>query len=115
MISKDHRFAGQNGLLYVYRKGKTIRTKYCAIKFVVNKRRESWRVAVVVSKKVAKSAPHRNRIRRRIYEQVRLYAPQYLKNHDVVVTVYDANLESIDSEVVQKLVSGFLKEIGSEA
>ena len=113
MISKAHRFEGQNGLLYVYRKGGTIRTKYAAAKFVVNKRRVDWRVAVVVSKKVAKSAPSRNRIRRRLYEQVRLLAPAYLKNHDVVITVFDAELESMAAEVVAKLVNGLLSDIAS--
>ena len=115
MISKAHRFEGQNGLLYVYRKGGTIRTKYAAAKFVVNKRRVDWRVAVVVSKKVAKAAPHRNRIRRRLYEQIRLLAPEYLKNHDVVITVFDAELETVPPATIEKLVLSLLSDIAGSS
>lgn len=111
MIAKTHRFEGQNGLLFVYRRGLTVRTKYAAAKYVVNTRRTDWRVAVVVSKKVAKSAPSRNTIRRRIYEQIRVLAPSRLKNHDVVITVFDPELETVPSETIKKLVVGILKDI----
>ena len=104
MISSEFRFHGQNGLLYVYRKGQTIRTKHCAAKFVTNKRRESFRIGVVISKKSAKAAPIRNRIRRRIYEQLRIHAPKYLTNQDVVVTVFDAELAVCPSAEVEQLV-----------
>jgi ribonuclease P protein component len=111
MISRKYRFSGQNGLRFVYRKGESIRTKHCAAKYVVNSRRETWRVSVVVSKKVAKSAPLRNRIRRRLYEQVRLQAPQYLTNHDVVITVFDPELALIPSEELSQLVKRILKSV----
>ena len=113
MISSAFRFHGQNGLRFVYRKGDTIRTKHCAAKYVVNSRRDSYRVSVVISKKVAKSAPIRNRIRRRLYEQIRLYAPQYLKNHDVVITVFDQDLAVIPSSEIEQLIKRILKSIGS--
>jgi ribonuclease P protein component len=50
---------------------------------------DSFRVAVVVSKKVAKVAPDRNRIRRRVYEAIRELAPGVLTNQDIVVTIFD--------------------------
>jgi ribonuclease P protein component len=65
----------------------------------------------VVSKKVAKSAPMRNRIRRRIYEQVRLLAPEYLKNHDVVITVYDPELAVIPADEINQIIKRILKSI----
>ena len=113
MIASAYRFHGQNGLLYVYRKGHTIRTKHCAAKFVTNTRRDSYRVGVVISKKSAKAAPVRNRIRRRIYEQVRLYGPKYLTNQDVVITVFDQDLAIAPSEEIQQLVLRILKQIHS--
>lgn len=113
MISSSFRFHGQNGLRFVYRKGESIRTKHCAAKYIVNTRSETYRVSVVVSKKVAKSAPIRNRIRRRLYEQVRIFAPKYLKNHDVVITVFDQELAVIPSVQVEQLVQRILKSIGS--
>ena len=113
MISSHYRFHGQNGLLYVYRKGQTIRTKHCAAKFVSNMRRESFRVGVVVSKKSAKAAPVRNRIRRRIYEQIRLHGPKYLTNQDVVITVFDQDLALCSSQEVEELILRILKSIKS--
>jgi ribonuclease P protein component len=113
MISSTYRFHGQNGLLYVYRKGQTIRTKHCAAKFVTNTRRDSFRVGVVVSKKSAKAAPIRNRIRRRIYEQVRLYAPKYLTNQDVVITVFDQDLAIAPAQEIEQLILRILKSIRS--
>jgi ribonuclease P protein component len=113
MIASKYRFHGQNGLLYVYRKGHTIRTKHCAVKFVINQRRDSYRVAIVISKKSAKSAPIRNRIRRRLYEQIRLQAPKYLKNHDVVITVFDPELAVSPPSEVSNLVHRLLKSISS--
>lgn len=113
MISSHYRFHGQNGLLYVYRKGQTIRTKHCAAKFVANRRRDSFRVGVVVSKKSAKAAPVRNRIRRRIYEQIRLHGPDYLTNQDVVITVFDQELALSPAHEIEQLVLRLLKSIRS--
>jgi ribonuclease P protein component len=111
MIAKNNRFHGQNGLLYVYRKGQTIRTKHAAAKFVVNSRASTYRIAVVISKKNAKSSPLRNRIRRRIYEQMRLLAPIYLTNQDVVITVFSAELALCPAEEVTDLAERILKSI----
>ena len=68
-------------------------------------------MSVVVSKKVAKSAPIRNRIRRRLYEQIRIQAPKYLSNHDVVITVFDPELAVCDARVVEALIGRILKSI----
>ena len=68
------------------------------------KAREAKKQKIVISKKVAKSAVVRNRIRRRIYEQVRIQAPHYLKNHDVVITIYDASLAVCESAVIEDLI-----------
>ena len=113
MIQSQNRFHGQNGLLYVYRKGQTIRTKHCAAKFVTNTRRQEFRVAVVISKKNARTAPVRNRIRRRLYEQIRLQAPLYLTNQDVVITIFDAELAICPGVEICELTTRLLKSIRS--
>jgi ribonuclease P protein component len=87
-----------------------VRSQFCAARFTVGKR-DSFRVAVVVSKKVAKSAPERNRIRRRIYEIIRLNAPQYLTNQDVVITIFDSRLANIEHEELQEIVLRLLEQI----
>ena len=111
MIATENRFHGQNGLRYVYRKGKTIRTKYAQAKFTVNKFRTEYRASIVISKKVAKSAVVRNRIRRRMYEQLRIQAPLYLKNHDVVITIYDSSLSVCEPSLIADLVKKILISI----
>ncbi len=102
MISKTHRFHGHNSLNYVYRNGQTVRGPLTSIKYIVNERRSTYRVAVVVSKKVHKSAVTRNRIRRRIYEQVRLIADEITQPYDIVVTVFH---ESVAELPVNELVT----------
>ena len=70
MLNRRYRFHSRGGVRYVYQKGKTIRKPKASLVFAENSRGFT-RVAVVVSKKVMKSAVGRNRIRRRIYEVIR--------------------------------------------
>lgn len=110
MLSRQHRFRGQRGLAYVYRKGKTVRSPFCAMKFVPG-RHETYRVAIVVSKKVDKSSPVRNRIRRRIYEVIRLNADNYLTNQDIVITVFDDKFLFMPYEQMAESIRRQLEQI----
>lgn len=69
---------------------------------VLTKSRGDYRLAVVVSKKVHKSAVTRNRIRRRLYECVRLMKQEDPSAwpHDIVLTCFD---ESIAHSSADKL------------
>jgi ribonuclease P protein component len=87
MIPVAFRFHGHNSLRYVYSNGKAIRSHMATLKWVANKHRSKSRIAVVVSKKVIKSAVGRNRIRRRIYEFIRLQLPRFGSTSDIVVIV----------------------------
>lgn len=109
MLSKINRFHGYGSLNYVYRKGQTVRSPYCVMKFVAGKH-DTYRVAVVVSNKVAKSAPNRNRIRRRLYEAVRLNDKK-LTNQDIVVTIFDERFLTMPSEELQKSIKRQLEQI----
>lgn len=113
MISADHRFHGRNSLNYVYRRGQTLRSKYFSAKFAVNERRDSYRAAIVVSKKVSKSAPMRNRIRRRLYELVRTEAAPRLGNVDIVITVFDEKVAEIPTSELKSVFTRMVKELGS--
>ena len=66
MLARQYRFSGQGGIRYVYRKGATVRRPHFTLRTVPVDPSKT-QVAVVVSKKVAKLAVTRNRIRRRIY------------------------------------------------
>lgn len=87
MLSNEHRFHGPNSLRYVYKNGQTVHSRLLNIKYVTNARREKPRFAIVVSKKVHKSAVGRNRIRRRLYEVIRHQLPCLRPDRDVVVMV----------------------------
>lgn len=110
MIGRKNRFHGHGSLRYVYKNGKVVRGPLCALKFAPNDRRNDYRLAVVVSKKVSKSAVTRNRIRRRLYEAYRLTAPAMKQPHDLVVTVFNEQLATIPSDELTKLVRAQLKQ-----
>ncbi|HTE57643.1 MAG TPA: ribonuclease P protein component [Verrucomicrobiae bacterium] len=112
MIASSHRFHGYGSLRYVYQNGKTVRGPLSALKFVTNDRRKSYRLAVVVSKKVSKSAVVRNRIRRRLYEVFRQHESDISRPYDMVLTVFHEQLATLPSEDIQKLVRAQLKQAG---
>lgn len=87
MLASKNRFHGHGSLRFVYARGKVSRSKYFICKYSHNPRRATPRVAVVVSKKVVKSAVKRNRIRRRMYEAIRLELPDISRQTDVVYIV----------------------------
>ncbi len=87
MISFVHRFHGHSSLRYVYKNGQAVRSRLMTIKAIDNPHRKIARIAVVVSKKVIKSAVSRNRIRRRIYEYVRLQLPELREAQDIAIIV----------------------------
>lgn len=112
MISRFHRFHGHGSLRYVYQHGHTVRGPLTALKFIENSRRKTYRLAVVVSKKVSKSAVKRNRIRRRLYEAVRAYEPQLAKPYDIVMTVFHEQLAELPADELQRLVRAQLSQAG---
>jgi ribonuclease P protein component len=108
MLSRPHRFHGYGSLRYVYRNGKVVRGAFCSLKYVANSRNTRYRVAVVVSKKVSKSAVVRNRIRRRIYEIVReAVLPD--QPVDLVFTVYHEQLATMAADQLKDCIHSQLE------
>jgi ribonuclease P protein component len=104
MISRHHRFHGYNSLNFVYKNGSTIRGPLFAIKYILNPRRKTYRVAVVVSKKVHKSAVARNRVRRRLYAAMQEFESQINAPYDIVLTVFqEALLEEPPKSITHQL------------
>jgi ribonuclease P protein component len=92
MIPYRNRFHGHNSLSYVYKNGRDIRSRLMIVKYIANPHRKNSRLAVVVSKKVMKSAVRRNRIRRRVYEYLRTRLSQLDRSYDIVVIVLSSEL-----------------------
>ncbi len=97
---------------YVYGHGQTVRGQFLALKYAPNSRRETYRVAVVVSKKVNKSAVVRNRIRRRIYEAVRLQAGTITGSYDLVFIVFHEQVVDLPVVDLQNMVKTQLQQAG---
>ncbi len=111
MIPKLFRFHRRGSLNFVYRKGRTVRGEFMSLRYVQS-RSKDYRLAVVVSKKVSKSAVVRNRIRRRIYEVVRLYKVKAGVEwpYDLVITVFDDRVAEMPPVELEKLIAGLLQK-----
>ena len=112
MISRSHRFHGHGSLRYVYQHGRTVRGPLSALKFVPNERRKMYRLAVVVSKKVNKSAVVRNRIRRRLYEAFRQHESELTRPYDMVLTVFHEQVAELPADELDRLVVAQMRQAG---
>jgi len=113
MLAKKHRFHNHSDLNAVYKRGKTVRGGQLSLKYLKKGAGEPYgRAAVVVSKKVDKRAAVRNRIRRRIYEVLRLSWDDIEPGADMVITVFDAKLATKPHQELAGDIKSLLKKAG---
>jgi ribonuclease P protein component len=112
MIHSTHRFHGRSSLRFVYQHGRQMRGEFVSVRIVRNARRHTWRAAVVVSRKVSKSAVVRNRIRRRIFEMVRTNSGRIAMPYDIVFTVFSEHVATMDSTDLRRCVLDPLEKGG---
>jgi ribonuclease P protein component len=112
MIPFSFRFHGHNSLRYVYKNGRAVRTHFATLKSSTNSHRNKSRIAVVVGKKVLKSAVGRNRIRRRIYEYIRQQIPRLSQNFDIVVIVSSSEFATMTSAELQTNIEALFDQSG---
>lgn len=89
-----------------------MRGSVISIKYKLDERRPGYRVAVVVSKKVSKSAVVRNRIRRRVIENIRLLEGQISQPYDLVVTIFDEKVATMPAEELTDVLKNLLRQAG---
>lgn len=109
MLSKTYRFHSRGGVRATYKTGKTLRRPVMSLVFADNPRNFT-RFAVVVSKKVLKSAVGRNRIRRRIYEAIRLELPNIKKSRDYIFVIYDARVRTLPFSEIKAQIRSLIEE-----
>lgn len=109
MLNKKYRFHSRGGVRYTYQKGKTIRTPKLSLVHN-NNERGYQRFAVVVSKKVLKSAVGRNRIRRRVYEAIRLELPNFSAKKDCIFVVFSKDIKEMPFLELRELINKMLQE-----
>lgn len=96
----------------MYRHASAERSRLLTIKYVVNRRRRMSRIAVVVSKKVHKSAVGRNRIRRRIYEILRQQVPHFTGVYDVALIITSSEVLTTPHDELALVVKNLLVRAG---
>ena len=102
MLKKINRFHGHGSIRWVLAKGKTNRGRTMSLRY--DQSQGGLKVAVVVSKKVAKSAVIRNRIRRRVYAIAReVLSPETVKG-GYVFLVYSDEVASLPHDVLRTQV-----------
>lgn len=112
MIPFRFRFHGHGSLRYVYKQGRAVRSHLATLKFSPNPRRKESRLAVVISKKVHKSAVGRNRIRRRIYEILHTPIQTLPKAHDIVVIISSGDTLHLSPDELRHEILLLLQEAG---
>ncbi len=110
MINARYRFHGHGSLRYVFSNGKAYRSSNLTLRVVKNKFRKNPRMAVVVSKKVLKSAVGRNRIRRRIYSRLQAAIPSLNDNYDIVVIVNSPEVRQCPSLELDQELNNLLNQ-----
>lgn len=110
MLARLFRFHGHQAVRRSYRQGSSVRASLGSLHVNVDAKRPQFRVAVVVSKKVAKSAVVRNRIRRRVYELVRTSRPEINKEAELIFTVYQVEAATMPASQLAQEVMDLLKK-----
>ena len=108
MLSRKYRFHSRGGVRHTYQKGKTIRTPILSLVYAPNTKHHQ-RFGVVVSKKVLKSAVGRNRIRRRVYEAIRLELPEFTTHMDCIFVVFNKSISTMPFRDLRRLVHDLLE------
>lgn len=114
MISAKFRFHGHGSLKFLHKNARTNRSRYFTVKYVSNPHRKYSRFSVVVSKKVHKSAVGRNRIRRRVYEILRIANSEgHIKGVvDVAVIVTSGEALGAEYLILRDSLVESLQELG---
>ena len=109
MLSKLNRFHGHQSVRRVYKQGSAERNALGSLHVFSDQKTSATKAAVVVSKKVDKSAVVRNRIRRRIYELVRAHMADFSHPANLVFTIYKTDAATMPAEKLDGEVKNLLE------
>lgn len=112
MLSRANRFHGHSALKKVYKLGRPVRGRLFSLHVSRQPVGGVSKCAVVVSRKVDGSAVVRNRIRRRLYEQIRLQLPNFSEAAFLIITVYSAEIQTMASGELAREVRALLVKAG---
>lgn len=112
MIPVTNRFHGHGSLRYLFKNAQAVRSKLFTIRYTPNPHRKASRLAVIVSKKVHKSAVGRNRMRRRLYEILRQELPAFQGVFDIALIVTSAEVMSVEHDELRSTLQEILARAG---
>jgi len=113
MIGSRHRFHGHASLNNFYSRSRTVRlSSLMLMRYQATTRHTGYRAAVIVSRKVHKSAVVRNRIRRRLYAILEPLEPRFKQSYDLVFLVKDVSIAEVPYGELESLVQSQLKQAG---
>lgn len=110
MLGQKHRFHGYGSLRTVYQRGQTVRGQAINLRYLKHRDQKPYRVAVIVSRKVSKSAVVRNRIRRRINEIIRQSEITIAPGTDLALTVFSDTVASMEAAKLKSAVESLLRK-----
>ncbi len=110
MLSRKHRLSKQKDFDRVYKSGKQCAAPHLILKGVRNDADFS-RFAIIISKKIAKKAVDRNRVKRQISEIIRQRLAKIKTGFDLVIIVKKDVLDQ-SSDVLAKELDGLLGKAG---
>lgn len=102
MLAANNRLRKAGDINRVYAKGRGVSTQGLGIKFL-RTGLATHRLAVVVGKKVSKKAVVRNRIRRRLAEQVKDPGIKIPAGYDIILTAHEDLSELPTAELARRL------------
>jgi ribonuclease P protein component len=110
MLSMKNRFHGHTSVRRVYRLGKSTRTGLASMHSLSNEKIHTSKLAIVVSRKVDKSAVRRNRIRRRIFALARPLMAELKQPTELVITVYQSEASAMPTDQLADAVDELFKK-----
>jgi ribonuclease P protein component len=103
MLASRHRFHGRKNVQALLRSSKRMKIDGLDLRFII-KPSQPTRLAVVVSKKIFKSAVKRNRIRRRLFAVYAHSFDRLPRGLQLIIFVRDPELLEVSIESIVELV-----------
>ncbi len=110
MIKQQNRFKGQAGIIQANRYGQSVRSSDITIRYLDKHNQTPSKFAVVVSKKVARLAVTRNRIRRKVFNVLEGLMPRIPNGYLFVISVYDEGIKSAKQKDLEEKIKELLKK-----
>jgi len=108
MIARDNRFHGHSAVARV--RGSSVHSKNLSFRWAKNNRND-YRLAVVVSKKIDNRAVVRNRIRRRVFEEIRKQGSLNGKSVDLVVYIKTPEVQAMEVKKLHEEIAQLTQKI----